>query len=149
MTRPARSRKSSFLRQHSLSLIVAAILSSLLVLYSRADPSTHWGSFFGNAVADWTGTLVFIVATKYFFEVGSRESRRPTRQFHQRFAEFLQCHSLTIVLAVTGLAWIYAYAHSEANGKWGQVTGNIVSEWTQVLGLVVATKYFRETKSKE
>ena len=41
------------------------------------------------------------------------------------------------------------YAHSDANGKAGQVIGNIVSEWTQVLGLVLITKYARETGSKE
>jgi len=142
-------RKSSFLRQHSLGLIVAAILGSLVLLYSRSDPSTHWGSFFGNAVADWTGTFVFIMATKYFYEIGSRESRRPTKQFHQRFAEFLLCHSLTIVLGVTLLVWIFVYARSDTDSRWGQVTGNILSEWTQVLGLVIITKYARETKSKE
>ena len=37
----------------------------------------------------------------------------------------------------------------DANGKTGQVVGNIVSEWTQVLGLVVMTKYLGETRSKE
>jgi hypothetical protein len=35
------------------------------------------------------------------------------------------------------------------DSKAGQVLGNIVSDWTQVLGLVVLTKYAREIGSKE
>jgi hypothetical protein len=31
----------------------------------------------------------------------------------------------------------------------GQVIGNIVSGWTQLLGLVIITKYTREIGSKE
>ena len=31
----------------------------------------------------------------------------------------------------------------------GQVVGNIVSEWTQILGIVLITKYTREIGSKE
>jgi len=45
--------------------------------------------------------------------------------------------------------WAVAYARMDADGKAGQVVGNIVSEWTQVLGLVVMTKYVGETGSKE
>ena len=30
-----------------------------------------------------------------------------------------------------------------------KLAGNIVSEWTQILGLVIITKYTREAKSKE
>jgi hypothetical protein len=35
------------------------------------------------------------------------------------------------------------------DAKWGQVVGNIVSEWTQILGLVVLTKKLIERGSKE
>jgi hypothetical protein len=35
----------------------------------------------------------------------------------------------------------------DAQGKWGQVVGNIVSEWTQILGLVLLTKRMIETGS--
>jgi hypothetical protein len=35
------------------------------------------------------------------------------------------------------------------NSRWGQVVGNIVSEWTQILGLVLLTKRLLETGSKE
>jgi len=40
-------------------------------LYFNADPNTHSGSFFGNAIADWTGVVVTVIATKYFYEIGS------------------------------------------------------------------------------
>jgi len=142
-------KRRSFLHQHSLSLTILAILGFLLVMYVRADPSTHMGAFFGNAIADWMGTLVFVVATKYFFEVGSRESRRPPKRFHERVGGFLLEHSLTIVLALTGIIWIALFARMSVDGKAGQVVGNIVSEWTQVLGLVIITKYLHEAGSKE
>jgi hypothetical protein len=37
----------------------------------------------------------------------------------------------------------------DSEGRWGQVVGNIVSEWTQLLGLVLLTKRMFEEKSKE
>jgi hypothetical protein len=144
-----RTKSTGFFQQHSLSLIVAGILLAWLVAYLYSDPATHLGSFFGNAVADWTGTLVFIVATKYFFEIGSRESRRPHSRIHVRVGRFLVRHSLTIVIAVTGVCWAVAYSQSDVDGKAGQVIGNLVSEWTQILGLVIITKYAREVGSKE
>jgi hypothetical protein len=132
-----------------LSLIVTGILLIWLLLYRASDPSTHTGAFYGNAVADWLGMLVFIVATKYFFEIGSKESRQPNPRFHQRVTRFLITHSLTLVLLLTGLVWSVVYARSDVDSKSGAVIGNIVSEWTQILGLVVITKYAREQKSKE
>ena len=63
--------------------------------------------------------------------------------------DFLICHSLTIVLAATGVIWAVVYARSDVDSKAGQVIGNIVSEWTQILGLVLITKYAREIGSKE
>jgi len=57
-------------------------------------------------------------------------------------------HSLTIALVVTGVIWCVAYARMDPTGKAGQVVGNIVSEWTQILGLVLITKYAGETGSK-
>jgi hypothetical protein len=138
-----------FLREHSLSLTLGGILIFLFVMYRRSDPSTHLGALYGNAIADWLGVFVFVIATKYFFEIGSGESNRPTPHFHERVARFLIEHSLTIALALTGVAWVVVYAKSGVNTKWGQVLGNIVSDWTQLLGLVIITKYFRETGSKE
>jgi hypothetical protein len=37
----------------------------------------------------------------------------------------------------------------DSETKWGQVVGNIVSEWTQILALVLMTKRLIEQKSKE
>jgi hypothetical protein len=37
----------------------------------------------------------------------------------------------------------------DTNSRWGQVVGNIVSEWTQILGLVWMTKILMEVGSKE
>jgi len=146
MTTP---RKKSFLHQHSLSIVAAIILLAWIVLYSRSNPSTHLGSFFGNAIADWSGLLVTVLATKFFFEVGSAESRRPPHHWLRPFWEFLQDHSLTIFLAVTGVGWIWLFAISDPNSKWGQVVGNIVSEWTQIFGMVLLTKRLLEAHSKE
>ena len=136
-------------RQHSLSLTVAAILAVWFVLYARADPSTHLGAFYGNAVADWLGTFVLVIATKYFYEIGSAESRSPHPRQPGPLARFLFDHSLTIVLVATGIAWAVGYARMDPNGKAGQVVGNVVSEWTRILGLVVMTKYTHEIRSKE
>ena len=37
----------------------------------------------------------------------------------------------------------------DSEGKWGQVVGNIVSEWVQMAGLVFLTKRLVEIGSKE
>jgi hypothetical protein len=68
------TRKQSFFREHSLSLACAGVLLLWILLYARCDASTHLGSFFGNAIADWSGVLVTLLANKYFYEVGSAES---------------------------------------------------------------------------
>lgn len=143
------SRKKSFFHRHSLSIVSSLILLCWLLLYVFSDPSTHWGSFFGNAVADWTGMVVTVLATKFMYEKGSAESRKPPHQILAPIWGVLQEHSLTIFLIVTGAGWIALFAASDANSKWGQVVGNIVSEWTQILGLVVLTKKLIETQSKE
>ena len=70
-------KSTSFLHKHSLSLTALGIVALWIVLYSRSNPSTHLGSFFGNAIADWSGVCVTIVMTKYLYEKGSKESRQP------------------------------------------------------------------------
>ena len=129
-------------------LLLGVDPSTLLSLLN-GDQQTHWGSFFGNAIADWTGVVVTVIATKYFFEVGSSESRRPPRHFHDHLRAFLSQHSLTIFLVGTGIVWTVLFWKMDAQGKWGQVVGNIVSEWTQLLGLVLLTKRLVERKSEE
>lgn len=62
--------------------------------------------------------------------------------------EFLREHSLTLVLVITGIGWVLAFRAMDPGSKWGQVVGNIVSEWTQILGLVLMTKRLMEVGSK-
>lgn len=119
------------------------------VLYIYADPSTHLGSFYGNAIADWSGMLVTVLATKFMYEKGSPESRVPPHKPLNRVLCFLEDHSLTIFLIITGVGWIVLFKSMNANSKWGQVVGNIVSEWTQIFGLVLLTKRLLERGSKE
>jgi len=138
-----------FLRHHSLSLAALGVVVSLIVLYSRSNPSTHLGSFFGNAIADWTGVLVTIVMTKHLYEKGSAESKKAKGKEKSAALELLREHSLTIFLVITGVAWVVAFKAVDPNSKWGQVVGNIVSEWTQILGLVLMTKRLMEVGSKE
>jgi hypothetical protein len=142
---------SAVFHKHSLSIVSISILLLWIVLYLISDPETHWGSFFGNAIADWSGLVVMVLATKYLFEKGSKESRKPPKDPGSvgtlRIA--LQNHSLTIFLIITGLFWIALFARMAPNGKWGQVVGNIVSEWTQIFGVVLLTKKLMEVKSKE
>jgi hypothetical protein len=149
MPHKRRPSSTSFLREHSLSLTLAGILVFLFLMYRRSDPSTHVGAFFGNALADWLAVFMFVLATKYFFETGSGESRRPARHLHMRIVHLLIDHSLTIALALTGAVWVVVYSRSDVDSRWGQVIGNIVSAWAQVLGLVIITKYAREIGSKE
>lgn len=141
-------KPASFLHKHSLSLTAFGIVLLWIVLYSRSNPSTHLGSFFGNAIADWTGVCVTVVMTKYLYEKGSRESKQPKNKLPFPALELLREHSLTIFLLITGVAWILAFRAMDANSKWGQVVGNIVSEWTQILGLVLMTKRLIEVGSK-
>jgi len=114
-----------------------------------SNPDTHWGSFFGNAIADWTGVVVMILATKHLYERGSAESKQPKGFLPNQVEELLREHSLTIFLLVSGVAWVVLFSHSKPQSKWGQVVGNIVSEWTQILGLVLMTKKLMESGSKE
>ena len=144
-----KTRERSFFRRHSLSIVSSIILLCWIVLYIYFDPNTHWGSFFGNAIADWTGLVVTVVATKYMYEKGSAESRKPPHPILAPLWEKLQEHSLSIFLVVTGAGWIALFAKSEPNSKWGQVVGNIVSEWTQIFGLLILTKRLTEIHSKE
>jgi hypothetical protein len=144
-----RSRREGFWARHSLSIVAILLLACWIVLYIVSDPSTHLGSFFGNAIADWTGVVVTVIATKYMYEKGSAESRQPRRHFLSPLFEKLRDHSLTIFLVVTGVGWVIVYARVNSEAKWGQVVGNIVSEWTQLLGLVWLTKELFETRSKE
>ena len=90
-----------------------------------------------------------VLATKHLYERGSSESKEPEKKSPNRWLETLREHSLTVFLVITGIGWVLLYAYSDSESKWGQVVGNIVSEWTQTLGLVLLTKKLIESGSKE
>jgi hypothetical protein len=138
-----------FLQKHSLSLAAMGVVILLIVLYCLSNPETHLGSFFGNAIADWSGVVVTVVMTKYLYEKGSAESKQPKGTLPSAITEFVREHSLTLFLLVTGIGWVIAFRAMRPNSRWGQVVGNIVSEWTQILGLVLMTKRLLEVGSKE
>jgi hypothetical protein len=141
--------RHSFIHRHSLGVASVLILILWIILYSVSDPRTHVGSFFGNAIADWAGVVVTVLATKYMYEKGSAESRRPNDKGLNAVRKLLHDHSLTIFLVITGVGWAVLYARMNSEAKWGQVVGNIVSEWTQIFGLVLLTKRLIESHSKE
>ena len=143
------STRHRWVFKHSLTLATSALLGLWIVLYSVSSPEKHLGAFFGNAIADWTGMLVMVLGTKYLYERGSAESRQPRGFLPRPWETFLRDHSLTIFLLVTGAAWTVAYIRMDPQGRWGQVIGNIVSEWTQVLGIVLMTKRLVEHGSED
>ncbi len=142
-------QRRSFFHRHSLSIVCTIILIAWIVLYSVSDPGTHIGSFFGNAIADWSGVVVTVLATKYLYEKGSAESRKPHDELLTPVRRLLLDHGLSIFLLITGVLWVVLYVKMNSESKWGQVVGNIVSEWTQIFALVILTKRLIETHSKE
>lgn len=142
--RPLRAK----IRQHGLSIAAVSILLLWLVLYIVSDEKTHLGAFFGNAIADWSGSVVIIIGTKYLVERGSPESKQKPPPVGGA-AGFLYEHSLLIFLFVTAFVWAALFARSDPNSKWGQVYGNVLSEWVQMAGLVFLTKELMERGSKE
>jgi hypothetical protein len=138
----------NFFKRHSLSIIAGSITLTWAVLYVLSDPQKHIGSFFGNAIADWSGVVMTILVTKVCFEKGSRESRRPKDKGLTPARKFVLDHSLSIFLVLSGLALAILFAMQDPNSRWGQVVGNLVSEWSQQLGIVLLTKRFVEPGSK-
>ena len=135
--------------RHSLTIVAAALLLLWVAGYLALDPKSHLAAFCGNAIADWSGSLVIIVGTKYLYEVGSSESKPVRGRKPNPWIEFLREHSLLIFLVLTGTGWALLFWSMNPEGKWGQVVGNIVSEWTQILGLVLLTKRLMEVGSKQ
>ena len=149
MAATAHPKKHRFFRRHSLTLVATALLLVWIIGYRMLDPKTHLGAFFGNAIADWSGSLIIIVGTKFLYEVGSAESRPVKGKERWPWLDFLHRHSLLIFIIVTGLGWAILFARMETDSKWGQVVGNIVSEWVQMAGLVFLTKRLVEIGSRE
>ena len=144
-----RHRKPSFLSRHSLSLVAIGLLIVWVIGYRLLDPKTHLGAFFGNAIADWSGSVVIILGTKFLYEAKSAESRPVKKKERPPWLNTLHRHSLLIFVIITGIAWTILFLRMNPQSKWGQVVGNIVSEWVQMAGLVLLTKRLIEIGSKE
>jgi hypothetical protein len=144
-----RQRRSGWHR-HSLTIVAATLLALWLVGYFCLDPKSHLGAFCGNAIADWSGSLMIILGTKFFYEIGSRESKpfRATKADTPAIL-FLREHSLLIFIVATGIVWFVLFCRMNPEDKWGQVVGNLLSEWGQMAGLVFLTKRLVEIGSKE
>ncbi|HEX4342749.1 MAG TPA: hypothetical protein VH255_05125, partial [Verrucomicrobiae bacterium] len=87
-------KRGTFWHKHSLSIVSIAVLILWTILYSHADPDTHMGAFYGNAIADWSGSVVIILGTKFFLEAGSKESNPIKKHLKNPVTNFLWCHSL-------------------------------------------------------
>ncbi len=138
-----------FCSEHGLTIATCAILLLWIVLYMGSNQNTHWGAFFGNAIADWSGVVLMVLGTKIFMERGSKETKRQYDLKDKGIVRFLREHSFSIFVIVTLAVWIVVFDHQDPNAKWGQVVGNVVSEWTQALGLIFLTKRLKERGSEE
>lgn len=144
-----KSSQRHWLHEHSLSIVSILLLVTWIVGYACTSSDSRLGAFFGNSIADWSGSVVIILGTKFLYEVGSAESRPLKNRKSNRWLELLHEHSLLIFLAVTGIGWLIVYLKMNPEEKWGQVVGNIISEWLQMAGLVFLTKRLIERGSKE
>ena len=61
---------------------------------------------------------MIILGTKFFYEVGSKESRPVHTHRKNKVANFLLKHSLLIFIGVTGLGWGILYWQMNPDGKW-------------------------------
>ena len=132
---------------HSLSLTVLAVLILWIFLFMHSDPG-RWKTFFGNAIADWLGAFIIIVITKYLHERGSAESRPFEDYARTPLTRFFVEHSLSLFLgAMLGLS-LFLWNYFDADSQWAEVAGNVVSQFVQLLALVLLTKKLFERGSK-
>jgi hypothetical protein len=147
---PRKRHRHTWWHRHSLSIAAAALLALWFAGYCSLDPNSHVGAFYGNAIADWSGSLMIILGTKFFYEIGSRESR----PFHatnatSRLQLLVREHSLLLFIGLSGIVWLVLFFRMDPGSKWGQVVGNLLSEWGQMAGLVFLTKRLVEIGSEE
>jgi hypothetical protein len=138
-----------FWRYHSLGLVVLGIVTLWVVLYARSNPNSHAGAFYGNAIADWAGAWLIIIVTKYLHERGSTESRPFQDRATTPVTRFLAEHSLSLFLILCCLVTGRIFWRMDPNSQWGTVAGNLLSQFVQLLGLVLLTKKLFEKGSKE
>lgn len=144
-----RRHRRSWWGRHSLTIVALVLLVLWIAGYVWLDPQSHLGAFCGNAIADWSGSLVIILGTKFLYEIGSAESKKVRGRLDNPLLEFLREHSLLLFIIVTGIGWAILFLRMNPESRWGAVVGNVVSEWVQMGGLVFLTKRLVEIGSKE
>lgn len=77
-----------------------------------------------------------------------RESSGAGPQPEQGMGASPREHSLLLFIGITGIGWTWLFLRMSPDSKWGQVVGNLVSEWGQMAGLVFLTKRLVEVGSK-
>src|SRR5579884_4093173 len=100
-----RHRRSGFVHRHSLSIATITILTLWTILYIYADPSTHCGSFFSNAIADSSGVLVTLLATNYMYEKGLPERRSSQHEGGQTVLPFRRDQSVALFRLRRNIGW--------------------------------------------
>lgn len=148
-TETGEHHERSFIQRHMLSLMACVVLIAWILFYLPANPDTHWGSFFGNAIADWSGVVASIVCMRVLYERGAPGCRHLKATDKNPVIRWVKTHSLTTFFGVTLIGWIIVFAKMSSTSKWGQVVGNVVSEWTQILGMIWLTKMFYEEQVKK
>ena len=102
-----------------MNLVAIGLLIVWLIGYRFLDPKTHLGTFFGNAIADWSGSVVIIVGTKFLYEVGSAERRPVPGKERFGWLDFLHRHSLLLFLLITGIGWAILFIRMDNESKCG------------------------------
>ncbi len=139
----------NFIQRHQLTLVACVVLLSWIIFYLPSNPDTHLGSFFGNAIADWSGVVASIICTRILYERGAPGCRHRKAKDPNPVIRWIKNHTLTVFFGVTWIGWIVLFENMSATSKWGQVVGNVVSEWTQILGMIWLTKLFYEEQVKK
>jgi len=145
----AMSHLKHFCHRHSLSLAVLGFVLLWIILYVWGDSATHRGAFYGNAIADWTGTLIILLVTKFLHERGSTQSRPFEDEELTPFTRFLAEHSLSLFLLLCCIGSGIWFMRSDPNSKWGAVAGNLLSQFIQLLGLLLLTKKLFESTPRQ
>src|SRR3954453_15528236 len=111
--------RHSWLYRHSLTIVAVLLLILWVIGYTTLDPKSHLGAFCGNAIADWSGSLMIILGTKFFYEIGSSESKpfRATKA-NTPVMLFLREHSLLIFIVVTAIVWFVLFCRMNPEDKW-------------------------------
>ena len=129
-------RRKSFLHRHSLSLVTAFVLCTWITLYIRFNPSTHWAP--SSATQSPTGLAFSSQSSPR--SICSRSVRWRAGCPPPWLRPVAHWRILVEHLSGDHRCWVDMAVRQIDPNSWGQVAGNIVSEWTQIFGMVWLTK---------